>query len=219
MKFRPDKQPGKREPVYSRPLNFKATKSPFVPPEILADLWKGTVTGKGHVEIHPEYGKIKVLDTCWLWKGKDGADGLGRIGDRLVGWVAWYAANGPTPDNTRFESVCENPLCHNPAHRALVLDPVMGKFITTSCPELSDSVYQFPWKATVSKAKATSLRSIAKNQAVEPTLCQNGHDTSVSGWYTPIAGGKRECRECRKARHTRATVAYKREHGLLPPKE
>lgn len=145
-----------REPVYSRTLVFGAPRSSFIPADSLKGLWKSTKLQKAHTEEHAFHGKIKVLDSCWHWAGPGGSDGLGKLYDRSVLWVSWYATNGPVPDWARFENVCGNPLCHNPVHHALIHDSKLEKFLK-DCPELSDKNYPLPWGQVVEEPVEESL--------------------------------------------------------------
>lgn len=70
-----------------------------------------------------------VVGECWIWIGRKGGHGYGRINVRLNGkhvtlWVhrlAYEVFNDEKiPDGETVDHLCETLLCINPAHLRLV---------------------------------------------------------------------------------------------------
>ncbi len=63
---------------------------------------------------------LKRDGDCWLWIGRLGVGGYGRVdwrGSRIVAHrVAWELRFGPIPAGMKVLHVCDHPACVNPSH-------------------------------------------------------------------------------------------------------
>lgn len=148
---------------------------------------------------------LGYVTPCWLWTGKVGVHGYGRIRNRrttngitdpLAHRFAYEQVVGPIPEGMTLDHLCHNAdeacnsgtdcphrRCVNPDH----LEPVTGQA----------NVFRGRTPAAINKAK---------------THCLHGHE------FTPdntriIAGGKRQCVQCgaRRQREFRARRARRKE--------
>jgi hypothetical protein len=63
-------------------------------------------------------------DACWSWTGTRHSKGYGSFSlhgrQVLAHRVAWQAVRGPIPSGLVVDHLCQQPLCQNPLHMALV---------------------------------------------------------------------------------------------------
>ena len=119
---------------------------------------------------------VERTETCWLWTGRIGKGGYGRLGPRLAHRAAYELFVGPVPQGFELDHLCRTPNCVNPQH----LEPVT--------PEEN-------WLRSHNPARINA----------DKTHCKNGHEftpenTLLNTRNRPSRRPYRRCRKCTQAR-------------------
>lgn len=142
------------------------------------------------------WAKVENTSTCWLWRGRVGADGYGKFSSSLYGTrqahrIAWYLTRGEIPAET-LDHLCRIRKCVRPSH----LEPVsIGENVLRGSGPIAEKARQ--------------------------TTCKRGHPLSGPNLRTHKRRGRADSRDCRtctnaRVRYEKSARRISKSNGLEP---